>query len=113
MRSLFCAWGAAVADGADAQALLARLGDLERYPDMLVVDYRLAAGASGVDAVLTLRDELGAPIPALIVSGDTGREAATQAREAGLAILAKPVIPGALEGACLALLKPGAASRAA
>ena len=40
-------------------------------------------------------------------------EAATQAREAGLAILAKPVIPGALEGACLALLKPGAASRAA
>ena len=113
MRSLFCAWGAAVADGADAQALLARLGDLERYPDMLVVDYRLAAGASGVDAVLTLRDELGAPIPALIVSGDTGREAATLAREAGLAILAKPVIPGALEGACLALLKPGAASRAA
>ena len=73
MRVLFGTWGATAVGGADAEALLAACGDLGRYPDLIVADLRLAAGASGVDAVMRIRKEFGSAIPALVISGDTAR----------------------------------------
>jgi two-component system, sensor histidine kinase len=96
MRALFGAWGAQVAGGAQADAVLAALGALESYPDLIVADLRLAGDANGVDAVARLRDELGTPIPALIVSGDVSAAAARAVRAAGLPLLAKPVDATAL-----------------
>src|SRR5207247_9108742 len=97
-------WGATVAGCADAESLLASCGDFARYPDLIVADLRLAAGASGVDAVLRLRDEFGAAIPALVISGDTGSAAERRVRDAGLALLPKPVVAATLKSAALALL---------
>jgi two-component system, sensor histidine kinase len=104
MRVLFGTWGAVVAGGADVDSLLTSCGDTFRYPDLIVADLRLAGGASGVDAVLRLRNEFGAAIPALVISGDTGSSAECRVREAGLAPLPKPVVAATLRSAALSLV---------
>ncbi len=108
MAALYATWGAQVAGGADADAMLTALGDAERYPDLVVADLRLAAGGSGIDAVHRLRDELGMAVPALIVSGDIGAAAERDARAAGLMLLPKPVVPTVLHALSTALIARGA-----
>ena len=111
MRALFATWGAVVAGGADAYDTLAALGQLERYPDLIVADLRLEGSATGLDAVTRLRDELGVRVPALVVSGDTSLAAANAVRSAGIALLPKPVVPGALAAAAAALIASSSATR--
>jgi CheY-like chemotaxis protein len=107
MQTLFETWGAIVICGETIESLIAAIGDLERYPDLIVADLRLAGNRCGVEAIARLRDEFGAPIPALIVSGDTGLPAAQRVRRAGLPLLAKPVDPAALENAACELIVRG------
>ena len=104
MTELFSIWGAQVVGGRDAQSLLDALGRWARYPDLVVADLRLSDGASGVDTVRTLRDELGFAVPALIVSGDTSAAAERAARSAGLTLLPKPVVANVLEAVATALV---------
>jgi signal transduction histidine kinase/CheY-like chemotaxis protein len=104
MRVLFATWGAAVAGGADADAVFAACGAALRYPDLIVADLRLGDGACGIDAVAALREEFGCRIPALVVSGDTGAAAERRVRDAGLALLPKPVVAAKLEAAARALM---------
>ena len=108
MSALYATWGAEVAGGANADAMLTALGDAERYPDLVVADLRLAAGGSGIDAVYRLRDELGMAVPALIVSGDIGAAAERDARAAGMMLLPKPVVPTVLHALSTALIARGA-----
>jgi FixJ family two-component response regulator len=105
MRTLFQTWGAMVVGGATPGALLAGMGDLERYPDLIVADLRLANNQSGIDAVRQLRDEMGFAIPAIVVSGDTGTRADREARKAGLTLLPKPVVGTTLCAAALTALQ--------
>ena len=107
MRALFGTWGAAVAGGATAHDTLAALGKLECYPDLIVADLWLDRDSTGLDAVATIREELGMRVPALVVSGDTSLAATHAVREAGLALLPKPVLPGALAAAAAALMASG------
>ncbi|MEP7062297.1 MAG: ATP-binding protein [Betaproteobacteria bacterium] len=108
MRALFGAWGARVAGGTHAAAVLEALGALESYPDLIIADLRLGNGADGVSAIAQLRSELGAPIPALIVSGDVGAGATRDARAAGLPLLQKPVDATALRVAATAFVTQAA-----
>lgn len=108
MRTLFAAWGATVAGGRDADEAIAELARLARCPDLIVADLRLERESSGLDAVAALRHEIGARVPALVVSGDTSLSAAEAVRAAGLALLPKPVVPDALAAAAAALIAGGA-----
>ncbi len=114
MRALFTSHGARVAGGEDATSALAVLRTGEGpHPcgaDLIVADLRLAGGASGLDAVAALRNALGRPTPALIVSGDTGQSARAEVRKAGIRMLAKPVVAATLEHAAAMALLSGAAS---
>ena len=104
MRALFSTWGAEIAGGPHAEAVLAALGEAERYPDLIVADLRLGDDASGLAAIARMRDELGEPVPALVVSGDLRAGAAREVREAGFMLLAKPVVPASLEAAASTLV---------
>ena len=114
MQTLFETWGAQVVGGDTPDGLLREIGVLERYPDLIVADLRLADHNSGIDAVRRLRDELGFAIPAVIVSGDTGTRADREARAAGLTLLPKPVVGATLRAAALAsmLNRPASGARA-
>ncbi|HVP87720.1 MAG TPA: ATP-binding protein [Casimicrobiaceae bacterium] len=104
MRALFSAWGAEVIAATSGDDLLAALGEAERYPDLIVADYRLARGELGSAVVARLRDKLGLPIPAVLISGDLSVTAQRAMRASGCAVLVKPVLPGELSAVSTSLL---------
>jgi CheY-like chemotaxis protein len=84
-------WGwqvLSVADGASACAALPRLA---APPDVVISDYHLHGGESGLDPVQRLRTACGTAIPAVLVSGDVTEELHGAAARAGLVVLHKPL----------------------
>ena len=91
-------WGAKVVAAAHVEEALARLVMSPLRPALVIADGRLAAGASGVEAVQRVRDEYNDDdLPALVVSADLA--ALQAARAAGVVALRKPVTPAALAAA--------------
>ena len=102
MCALFASWGAHVAGGDDAETVIETLG--AATPDLIVADLRLAEGRSGIDAIAQIRLAHRRAVPALIVSGDTSDDAASEARAAGITLLAKPLVASTLRRAAAAAL---------
>jgi CheY-like chemotaxis protein len=65
---LLRSWGCLVVTADSYSAALMRLAKIRRRPDLIVCDYRLPEGATGVDAIEGLRSAF--EIPALLISGD-------------------------------------------
>ena len=59
-------------------------------PDLIISDYRLPGGRTGVEVVAHIRQTTGRPVPAIIMTGDTQATVAREAGQAGCAILHKP-----------------------
>jgi signal transduction histidine kinase/CheY-like chemotaxis protein len=97
LEALLRGWGVDVVSATAPEPWLAAVS--AHAPDVLLVDLRLAAGASGLDAVARARAALGAPVPALVLSGDRSAAAEAEVRAAGLLLLAKPVEPVRLRAA--------------
>lgn len=72
------------------------LDEAESIPDIVVADYQLARNVTGVDVIDAIRDRLGRQVPALLVTGDTGRERLQVAADRDLPIVHKPVDPDLL-----------------
>ena len=68
----------------------------EQTPDLIISDYRLRNGKTGIEAIARLREAVATPIPAFLMSGDTDLDVVRQAEESGLPLLHKPVEPAAL-----------------
>jgi signal transduction histidine kinase/ActR/RegA family two-component response regulator len=96
MSGLLQRWGCQVLTAANAGGALARLAECGRTPDVVVSDYHLPAGTTGIAAIATLRKSLAANIPAFLISGDTDAAQVSQANANGLHLLHKPVDPMAL-----------------
>jgi signal transduction histidine kinase/CheY-like chemotaxis protein len=99
-------WNAIPVAVESLDAALAGLAECGRYPDAIVSDYRLGAGKNGVDAIARLRDELGLPVPALVVTGDTAAQSLRELEASGHPWLAKPVAADRLHAALVRLLRP-------
>jgi signal transduction histidine kinase/CheY-like chemotaxis protein len=97
-------WGCRVVAVATPGVALAALAGGER-PDLIISDYRLANGQSGFAAIAELRQELGASIPAFLISGDTAPERLREARQSGHRLLHKPVSPMKLRAMLSELLR--------
>ena len=65
-------------------------------PDLLIVDYRLEEGRTGVDAIAALRARFGAHIPSILVTGSTMTGHEKEASEHDFHLLIKPVVPNKL-----------------
>jgi CheY-like chemotaxis protein len=65
---LLRSWGCQVVTAESYGAAVTRLAAVGRRPDLIVCDYRLSEGATGVDAIEGLRNAF--EIPALLISGD-------------------------------------------
>lgn len=59
--------------------------------DIVVSDLRLARGEDGLDAIDEVRRAYGAPMPAILVTGDTSPEEVKRANASGHPVLFKPV----------------------
>jgi CheY-like chemotaxis protein len=65
---LLRSWGFQVVAAQGFEEALQLLAKVRRRPDLIVCDYRLSKGATGVDAIEALRCAF--EIPALVISGD-------------------------------------------
>lgn len=83
--------GAELVAAADVDTLVQRLG--QRSVDVLVIDYRLGNGVSGIDVIGDLRTRLGCRVPALLLTGDTEPTRLAEADRSGMRLLHKPVAP--------------------
>lgn len=95
-------WGCEVgaAEGA-AQALADLHG---ACPDLVIADLRLREGTDGASEIDSVRARCARPVPALIVTGDTGAETLQAVRARGFAVLHKPVRAAQLRAAMSQLL---------
>ena len=62
-------------------------------PDLIISDYRLPDGNTGIEAIERLRSAFGSPIPAFLISGDVSPERLREARAGGYHLQHKPVDP--------------------
>lgn len=95
MVELFDQWGVALAAGVDGEQVRRELEELGRKPDVILSDYRLRDGHTGVQAIAILQKAFG-PLPAALVTGDTAPETIQALRLSGLPILYKPLKPAKL-----------------
>jgi len=96
-------WGCRVVATDTSDSALASLG--ASRPDLIISDYRLANGQSGIATIARLRAALGADIPAFLISGDTAPERLREARASGHHLLHKPVRPMRLRAMVSQLLQ--------
>jgi len=95
MEIMLETWGYRVVAAEDADTVLKALAEAP-LPTVIVSDYRLRDGVSGIDAVRAVRAAAGVSVPAIILTGDTGAALVAAAQRDGLTILHKPVQPAEL-----------------
>jgi CheY-like chemotaxis protein len=113
MGGILRSWGCDVVAAKSAGEALARMATGGRGPDLIISDYRLADEKTGITAIEHVRAELGATIPAFLISGDTAPEVLREATASGHHLLHKPVAPMRLRAILNRLLRSRDASEAA
>ena len=93
MSGIFRKWGCRVITAdSDSKALKAAT-EQDDVPDLIISDYHLANGRTGIETIEWLRGELSAQIPAFLISGDTDPATLHEAKVKGFHLLHKPVDP--------------------
>jgi signal transduction histidine kinase/integral membrane sensor domain MASE1/CheY-like chemotaxis protein len=86
-------WGYSVVTASSDETALIQLTEREQRPDLIISDYHLANGKTGIEAIERINAAFGASIPAILISGDTAPERLRDARDKGYILLHKPVDP--------------------
>ncbi|MCW5658260.1 MAG: hybrid sensor histidine kinase/response regulator [Burkholderiaceae bacterium] len=99
LEVLLKSWGASVISFDSLQACQQWVQAAEPsmlQPDLIIADYRLESGSTGVEAIRALRGMLDRPIPAIVVTGSVLSNHEREAAEHDFHLLLKPVVPGKL-----------------
>jgi len=105
MRGILQSWGCRVQTASSGASALVSVADGGGQPDLIISDLRLANDQTGIEVIERLREALGAPIPAFVISGDTAPERLRETRARGYHLLQKPVSPMTLRTTLNRLLK--------
>jgi signal transduction histidine kinase/CheY-like chemotaxis protein len=98
-------WGYSVVTAGSDETAFIQLAARKQRPDLVISDYHLASGKTGIEAIERINAALGASIPAILVSGDTAPERLRDAKDRGYILLHKPVDPMRLRAVMQQLLK--------
>jgi len=90
---LLSKWGYSVLTAGSDGAALIRLAERQQRPDLIISDYHLASGKTGIRAIEQINAAFGSAIPAILISGDTAPEPLREAKDRGYILLHKPVDP--------------------
>lgn len=100
LATLFEHWQFSVVTAESGEQACQKLQQQEFYPGLIVSDYRLVNGETGIDAIAKVRSHLKQDsIPAIIISGDTAPERLSEVAQSGHLLLHKPVKPAFLRTA--------------
>ncbi len=106
LASLLTSWGCTVTAAQGAQ-MACDLCQHDQTIGLIISDFRLSDGVNGIEAVRRVRDTVGQPVPACLISGDTDVNLSEQAQRAGLVLLQKPVRPAKLRSLLRHLAQAG------
>ncbi|MGY0781941.1 PAS domain-containing protein [Azospirillum argentinense] len=93
LQAIFQDWGYETLIGLNADDAVERLKEAGRAPDVIVADYRLQGGSTGIQAIHRLRDCVGADVSGILLTGESGTEWQREAAEHGLGVVIKPATP--------------------
>jgi CheY-like chemotaxis protein len=105
LRGLLDSWGCVVAVVEGLQGALTTI-EGGFCPDLILSDFRLRGGETGMATLESLGSVLGRQLPACLMSGDTDPELIQSCRDAGLPLLHKPVRPAKLRTLIRRLTRP-------
>ncbi|MCW2238832.1 PAS domain-containing hybrid sensor histidine kinase/response regulator [Azospirillum canadense] len=105
MDTLLTGWSCRVVTAPTAEQALAALEG--QVPDLILSDYHLGRGRTGLEALESLHAAFGRPVPAALITADRGAGLRDSAKAAGIPLLHKPVRPGALRALVNQLLMQG------
>ncbi|ACJ00702.1 Complexhybrid Signal Transduction Protein [Rhodospirillum centenum SW] len=91
MQQLLVSWGLTVRVAGAVAAVPKAVAGI--VPDLIITDLRLPGEANGFDAIAAVRAAAGRPVPALVLTGETGAAELRQAAERGHRLLHKPYSP--------------------
>lgn len=103
MARLLEGWSCTVLTATGTAAALAALEAAGRPPDLLLADFHLDEDDTGLRTVAAVRARWG-DIPTVVITADYGEEVRERVRDAGFAIMRKPVKPAALRAMMSQLL---------
>jgi Na+/proline symporter/signal transduction histidine kinase/CheY-like chemotaxis protein len=96
MRKLLEGWGCRVVTAIDVSQALELMVAESFEPNIVLVDYHLNQGATGIEALARLRQVYNRPIPAACITADRTQEVIETIRQANSFVLHKPVKPAPL-----------------
>lgn len=82
-------WGLTVLPAEDMAQVMQRLD--EGRPNLILSDLRLRAGLTGFEVVERVREVVGGDIPAIILTGETGKAELAEGQRRNLTFLHKPI----------------------
>ena len=96
MGEILISWGCSTVLADSSEGALALLEEESRAPDLILADYRLRDGKTGVQGVRSIRERFAEDIPAIIVTGDIAPERMREAKDNRCEFLQKPVSAASL-----------------
>lgn len=95
MSVMLGGWGCQVTTALGLEEAIVLLEADAWRPDVVLADYHLD-DEDGLSAIALLREKYLPDIPAILITADRSRKLRTQAKEAGISLLNKPIRPAAL-----------------
>jgi signal transduction histidine kinase len=96
MRALLTGWGMNVSVYTSANEAETAVLAMTDSPDLVIADYRLPGGATGLDAIESIRRRFRTAIPAILITGSADPQLVSSAAERNFHYLLKPVMPAKL-----------------
>ncbi len=102
MRALLEGWGCVVMTAADEKQALSALAQC--MPDLVIADYQLEDGVTGLQVVESLNLATGREFPVIVVTANNTEDVRHLSQERGHLFMAKPVKPARLRALMSSLL---------
>jgi Na+/proline symporter/signal transduction histidine kinase len=104
IEALLSSWGCETVAVRDRESAIGWVQKGEALPDILLVDYHLDRGESGLELAEEMQELWGSRVPSIVITADHTQEAQTAASAQGCQILRKPVKPAALRAVMNSIL---------
>ena len=93
VRAILEEWGYEVVAAMSADEAIDTLTKLGQRPDVILADYRLREGRTGLQAIRDIFGVCGVRVPAVVLTGDTDPARIAEVQQSGYRLLHKPVSP--------------------
>ena len=104
IEALLASWGCHIVTVRDREAAMIWVQKGEAVPDILLVDYHLDRGESGLELAEEMQELWGSRVPSIVITADHTQDAQTAANARGCKILRKPIKPAALRAVMNSML---------